>query len=726
MSMAGAANADWECCLVAGCMAAASGQNVRCLAHLAPDELATVLERIGRDGRVVASGVEISGQLLGRIHDALPRAADGRPRCKEADFRQAVFEEEADLGAVTFDDEARFDGATFRGDGTFEGATFLRGAIFEEATFEAGVRFGGASFNGEARFSEARFRASGAFDGASFVGHAGFYGATFSAYAGFQNSTFGGVSQFSTATLGSNADFSESNFTGRADFSSARFPGGASFDGASFERDADFQDASFNGDADFSNATFQREAEINFANATFADGGATFSKATFGHAQFYLAVFERAAVFEQATFTGIADFPGTTFAGDAQFWQASFADVARFREAAFRGAADFTRASFAGPTQFNGASFEAEATFDYATFEHTHRFGPVLALGSLRLDEASFLEYADIYASAERLSLVRARFPHGVNLCARWAEVALERADFGAPSFLATSSEFAGLNESALAEAHRDHRMRSGRPRLLSVRWANVGDLTVSGVDLSACRFVGAHHLDALRIEGGSSFALTPPHRKVTPRQAIAEEHEWRRSHRTPLFATGWYPDDCALPEELPESQLAATDVATIYRDLRKGREDNKDEPGAADFYYGEMEMRRLAGSAAGRKPSETGADSGYPRRPPGRLSADRGENLILTLYWLVSGYGLRASRALASLFTTVLVFAALLYVWGFDSDESFIRSLTFSLESTTSLFRAPERELTIPGEWLQMGLRLLGPLFFGLALLSLRGRVRR
>ena len=35
--------------------------------------------------------------------------------------------------------------------------------------------------------------------------------------------------------------------------------------------------------------------------------------------------------------------------------------------------------------------------------------------------------------------------------------------------------------------------------------------------------------------------------------------------------------------------------IAGLYRALRKGHEDAKDEPGAADFYYGEMEMRRLA-----------------------------------------------------------------------------------------------------------------------------------
>lgn len=34
--------------------------------------------------------------------------------------------------------------------------------------------------------------------------------------------------------------------------------------------------------------------------------------------------------------------------------------------------------------------------------------------------------------------------------------------------------------------------------------------------------------------------------------------------------------------------------LAAPYRALRKAQEDSKNEPGAADFYYGEMELRRL------------------------------------------------------------------------------------------------------------------------------------
>ena len=162
------------------------------------------------------------------------------------------------------------------------------------------------------------------------------------------------------------------------------------------------------------------------------------------------------------------------------------------------------------------------------------------------------------------------------------------------------------------------------RPRVLSVRWAGLEYLTLSSVDLAACRFAGAHDLDRLRLEGDSAFALAPTNWRVTARQTIAEEHEWRTTHRTPLSAPGWSSQACALPDIA--DRPGARDIAAIYRDLRKGREDNKAEPDAADFYYGEMEMRRLA--------------------PPAHCV----ERALLSAYWAVSGYGLRASRAVATL----------------------------------------------------------------------------
>jgi hypothetical protein len=110
-------------------------------------------------------------------------------------------------------------------------------------------------------------------------------------------------------------------------------------------------------------------------------------------------------------------------------------------------------------------------------------------------------------------------------------------------------------------------------------------------------------------------------------------------------------------------ARLTPDRLAELYRALRKAQEDSKNEPGAADFYYGEMEMRRL------------------DRLTPWA------ERVILWLYWLVSGYGLRGLRALAWLVTAVVGLAGLLQAIGFNSgDPGFRDALIYAAQSTISI----------------------------------------
>ena len=76
--------------------------------------------------------------------------------------------------------------------------------------------------------------------------------------------------------------------------------------------------------------------------------------------------------------------------------------------------------------------------------------------------------------------------------------------------------------------------------------------------------------------------------------------------------------------------------------------------------------------------------------------------------------------------FTIAVLGAIPLALWGFRLDRPYGRALLFALESSISLLRAPEAKLTASGEVIQIFLRIAGPLFFGLAVLSLRGRVKR
>jgi hypothetical protein len=431
---------------------------------------------------------------------------------------------------------------------------------------------------------------------------------------------------------------------------------------------------------------------------------AHFERARFEAANFEDVRFLGDAHFDDARFDGDARFARTQFAGDAHFDHAIVGEVAHFQKAQFAKEADF-RWVEAKSGRFKEAQFSGEARFDRAGFSsgldlragfrRRTSLGRIGVLGALVLDNAVFDEDLRLDATAKRLSCVRTRFSGRADLNVCWAEINLEEATFAYSSRLAGFERPPDQIQLDVRRAWRK-RPRSGasdKPVLMSIRRANVENLAVHNMDLSSCRFVDAFGLDQMTIDVSCDFAQTPS-RRYTRRRIVVEEQELRWRHGSS-----------------PTTQTHG-DVAAIYRSLRKALEDHKDEPGAADFYYGEMEMRRLTHPPTDASRSEK--------------LASFGERLILRLYWLVSGYGLRASRAFAALLVTVLVFAVCFYVWGFD-DEPFWRALLFSAQSTTSLFKAPDSPQPEPvGEALQLALRLLGPLFFALALLSLRGRVKR
>jgi hypothetical protein len=275
------------------------------------------------------------------------------------------------------------------------------------------------------------------------------------------------------------------------------------------------------------------------------------------------------------------------------------------------------------------------------------------------------------------------------------------------------------------------------------MREAEVANLVIANADLRACRFVGGHNLDQLHLEVATDLLLAPPAGwrigwtlppvwRWTRRRTLAEEHHWRQAQPK---GEGWDPAEPQLRGRDKLEPVRPAEIAALYRALRKGLEDTKDEPGAADFYYGEMEMRRHAA----------------PRR-----SADRA---LLTLYWLVSGYALRASRSLGWLLA-VLTLATVLLAWvGLDSpSQTTLMAGTISgtpphetvrLEAAThpvvryrsfperlgtaalvategAVFRTSDQELTYQGRLVQTTLRFVGPILLGLALFSVRGRVKR
>ncbi|MEU3621896.1 hypothetical protein [Amycolatopsis coloradensis] len=258
---------------------------------------------------------------------------------------------------------------------------------------------------------------------------------------------------------------------------------------------------------------------------------------------------------------------------------------------------------------------------------------------------------------AEELDCTETAFEEGVTLRAGSASIDLERAVFGKPSMVAGADSATGV---------------------VSLRGTDVADLVLTDVDLSKCLFAGAHHLDELRIEGDCPFGSRGR------RQILAEEAAWRRKS----------------PEAIRPRR-----IADLYRQLRKAQEDSKNEPGAADFYYGEMEMRRHS-----------------PATP-------WSERVILHLYWLVSGYGLRALRALATLAALIALVTVGFRIGGFKTTPAFGDTLVYVAQSTVSLetkLTSLPKDLTPFGEVMRLVMRVLGPLLLGLTLLAVRNRVKR
>ncbi|WP_161630730.1 pentapeptide repeat-containing protein [Amycolatopsis decaplanina] len=648
----------------------------RCLTHLRHDDLEQVLSGLGPGADLDARGTTFDAELLGRVLQAIGTGDTGSVRPQFG--------------------EVRFEHARFAADASFARVHFARTAKFDKAQFSESAEFRSA------RFSE----------------QAGFLGAQFSGNAWFTNVQFSGA-EFRDARF-TNAKFTDARFSGSAKFTDARFSGNAEFGGARFSGHALFTSARFNGNAWFTNAKFNQNAEFREAR----------------------------------------------FRGEVRFRNAQFSAHAWFLSAHFTENAEFDGARFSAHARFADARFSANVRFDFAQFEAATGLGPLVA-AELFLDDAVFSRSVVIEAETGLLSCRRTRFEEGVALRMRYASVNLERASFGRPSSLEGSHQAFRINttqrnvvasveqvqgwdqRAARSRDHAEVGTRGGQietwvPGLTSLEGTDVSELLLTDVDMRWCRFAGAHHLDMLRIEGRCPFHepptgwsagwAWPPLWRWTRRQVLAEEHAWRR-RRPGRKSADWqsYPLGGNPVEVEPER------LAVLYRSLRKALEDGKDEAGAGDFYYGEMEARRHTG----------------PRR----------DRVVLTAYWLISGYGQRALRALAGLALLVVAITVLLVGTGLPSSSPAqlvagtlqpaptsapqVVALQISDPPTTMppvaqrwtwnrtgkalqlamgsvVFRDGAQKLTPAGTWTVMAGRFLGPVFLALAVLAIRARVKR
>ncbi len=536
-----------------------------------------------------------------------------------------------------------------------------------------------------------RCRFGGRFPAARFT-HATFTGDSVNLLADFEGVTFAAEADFEHAVfmLSSGAYFRKATFRSPAYFDHAKFANLADFSGVSFS-DVSFDHATFQQDALFVGAHF--ESDASFAGTRF-DKHAAFGEVTFETSPYFSPHIHDTAIW-QGTDIKLVDMQvESNFGGPVLFNDAIFRAPVILEHLSFADALDFSRARLARGGWVSGvqarqmllSSVQCRGGLilkETEVKEDIDLSGSFFQ-GSLRLDDVAVGRRLDVSGGtlegSVRISLKPTpaeQTPARPDGCA----VELSDAALGAPT----------LVETVLG-------VETWRPRLLSLRGTDASHLTLARIDLGDARLVGTANLDRLRIDGPPLFRK-PPGRWRTSRQVISEECGLR----------AWPgPDGRTDPGPLPprtrtDARELASQIHSAYRDLRKGREDAKDEPGAADFYYGEMEMRR-------------------------RSTSSPLERALLAAYWGVSGYGLRAWRALAALALVLTAATAGFRLGGIRPSPGWRDAALYTLHTSTSLLQGQTAAVVLTrwGQLIEIAVRLLTPLLAGLALLAVRGRVKR
>jgi hypothetical protein len=129
-------------------------------------------------------------------------------------------------------------------------------------------------------------------------------------------------------------------------------------------------------------------------------------------------------------------------------------------------------------------------------------------------------------------------------------------------------------------------------------------------------------------------------------------------------------------------------------------------------------------------------------------------EGMLLAAYWAFAGYGLRALRPFIALLGLLVTSAFLVTLFGFHgaAETTYVaahksagvadrysviysegarpdwrEAVLFTFDASTSLIHSSgSYGLTLPGGFIEVIDRILGPTFLGLALLSLRNRLKR
>jgi hypothetical protein len=375
-----------------------------------------------------------------------------------------------------------------------------------------------------------------------------------------------------------------------------------------------------------------------------------------------------------------ARFQKAEFKEGASFASAEFIGEANFSGAKFRGRADFSASEFMGESNFIDAEFPGGASFVAARFSDRAWFISAQFIGIAQFQRARFTKRADFSG---------ARF-HGRTVFSGAAEK-----QGPVPIFSGIEVDFRHLIIDPLdALVFRD-------------------------ADLQKCRFLGTD----LRKAEITAAKWPKPEFHLDERwpsviRRLADALSWLRARlsekRPRVGGRNRVYDEVAPLEEGEARQWSH--IEHLYRQLKQNYEDRRDYLRAGDFHYGERDMWRK-----------------NPETP-------RGFRVILTLYWLLSGYGEQLMRPL--FWFGVLLLASVLGYFCLGISPKGCAGAALTWTSGWDLFQAALYSLRVMtllkpddliiGGWpgwatlIAMVQSLLGPVLIGLFALALRQRLRR
>lgn len=388
------------------------------------------------------------------------------------------------------------------------------------------------------------------------------------------------------------------------------------------------------------------------------------------------------------------DMPGARIGGDLDLGSRSFSRQAELDRVEIAGQLKLPDCTFRSKASFRGVKVKGGIQCQRTKFLELTDFGDAEIGGAeADLEALSAESRVDLRLTCRAVNLSRAHFRDGLDLRLGDSAVRLDGTRFDAVSLISGP--------------------QLQRASLVSLRGARLSNLALAHIDLSNCLMEGSAELDQLKLGDGISFPRAPQpvigKYGVRGRQVIADEIEWRQREK-PKSTWNTLPRPAEQhPVSLQSTryaELAAAEIEELYRSLRIAREGSGNSPGAADFYYGEMEMRR-------------------------KLPWSRGwaEKVIVWLYWAVSGYGLRASRALGALLALwALGCFFFLQLGGFVHSPPVAEAAVFTISSGLSFLHEPPGNLSVStaGEAAQLLLKIGTAILLALATLALRGRVKR